>query len=395
MRIAHVTATFPPYQGGTGNVCYYSAIELVCRGHQVHVFTAAHPPGEYEYPETITVHRLPVAFRFGNAPFLPGLLKIKDFDVIHLHYPFIFGAELIYLVSKFRQIPYVITHHNDLIGLGLRRYLFDVYSRIVGRTVFRGASKFAAVSLGHAADSRMTSVLRERWGDVIEVPNGVDTNLFNPGVDGGPIRLQYGIDPQDQVILFVGALDRAHHFKRLDYLLQAFSQIKNPNVDLLVVGDGDLKDRFIAQANDLGITDHIHFSGSIPHQQLPPFFAAADVVVLPSFPPESFGMVLLEAMACAKPVIAHNIPGVRSVVSDDHDGLLAQPGDLEDLISKIQYLINDPEIALRMGANGRHKVNERYVWSQVVDRLEYLYRQVLAVTPSSRNAPKDVIVIHD
>ena len=88
MRIAHVTATFPPYWGGTGNVCYYNARELSRRGHEVHVFTAGvkDAPAE-EKMEGVFVHRLKPLIQFGNAFFIPGLVKLKRFDIIHLHYP--------------------------------------------------------------------------------------------------------------------------------------------------------------------------------------------------------------------------------------------------------------------------------------------------------------------
>ena len=92
MRIAHVTATFPPYQGGTGTVCYHNALGLARLGHEVTVFTAEHPGGGHVDPEEFMVCRLPSLFRIGNAPFLPVLLGLREFDVIHLHLPFPFGG---------------------------------------------------------------------------------------------------------------------------------------------------------------------------------------------------------------------------------------------------------------------------------------------------------------
>ncbi len=79
MRIAHVTATFPPYYAGTGLVCYHQAEGLARLGHQVAVFTAACSSGDSPHPEGVSVHRLPALFRIGNAPFLPGLLGLRDF----------------------------------------------------------------------------------------------------------------------------------------------------------------------------------------------------------------------------------------------------------------------------------------------------------------------------
>ena len=378
MLIAHITATFPPYQAGTGNVCYYSARELARRGHEVHIYTAAcQGAPAYEEREGITIHRLPTLLRFGNAPFLPGLLSIRDFDIIHLHHPFIFGAEMIWLVSKLRKIPYVLTHHNDLIGDGYRRYLFDTYSAVSTRMIFGGAAKFAVVSKDHAANCRLSPIFLKRWQDVVEVPNGVDVELFNPGVDGTSIRQQYSIPNDALVILFVGGLDRAHHFKGVDYLIEAFALIPDQKVLLMIVGDGDLRQQFEQLAALSGVADRVIFTGVVPNEELPPYYTAADIFVLPSFPPESFGIVLIEAMACGIPVIAHDIPGVRSVVDDKGNGLLVQSGNKTALVKSIEYLLADPEIRKDIGINARAKAEARYSWSNASSKLINIYDDII------------------
>ena len=381
MRIAHVTATFPPYWGGTGNVAYYNARELARRGHEVHVFTTALsdlPPTEVD--EGFTIHRLRPLLHIGNAPLLPGLLTIGGFDLIHLHHPFIFGAELIWLVSRWNQIPLVLTHHNDLIGDGMRRYLFDDYLFLSTRLIFSGVSKFIVVSKDYASHCRLTPLFKKRWEDVIEVSNGIDIEQFRPGVNGKQVRNQHNISDDDQVVLFVGALDRAHHFKGVGNLLKAFSLYQNRQAILMVVGDGDQKSQWIKLADELGLSETTRFVGSVPHDQLPPYYAASDIVVLPSSPPESFGMVLIEAMACAKPVVASNIPGVRSVVDDGIDGLLINPRDVNDITEKIQDLLNSPQKRDEMGLKGRKKVEEKYTISITTKNLENVY---LSIVPNT------------
>lgn len=378
MRIAHVTATFPPYSAGTGQVAYHNASVLARRGHQVTVFTAAHPAGQFDYPEEFTVKRLPAALRIGNAPLLPGLLRLRDFDIVHLHHPFIFGAELIWAVSKMRRIPYVLTHHNDLIGNGQRRHLFGAYSVVSTHLAVKGAAKFAVVSLDHAAECRLAKIFRKRWHDVVEIPNGVDTHVFQPNEGGKTVRADYGISRSADLILFVGALDRAHHFKGVDYLIETFSQIRDRDTHLMIVGDGDMKSHFVKVAKESGVAQRVVFVGSIPNRQLRPYYSAADLVVLPSFPPESFGIVILEAMACGRPVVAHNIPGVRTVISEGEDGFLAVPGDMDDLADKILTLLNDPGLRMAMGRRGRAKVQEQYAWERIGEELEALYNEVLA-----------------
>ena len=377
MRIAHVTATFPPYHGGAGSVCYYNALGLARLGHEVTVVTANHPPGNYHYPPEIRVERLPILFRIGNAPLLPDLLNLEGFDIIHLHYPFIFGAEMVWLASRLRSIPYILTHHNDLIGTGLRRFLFDAYSATLTRLVLHGARKFAAVSLDHAAACRLTPVFRQRWHDVVEIPNGVDTGTFRPGLDGLAIRREHGIPEDARVVLFVGALDLAHYFKGVDVLLKAFSGIDDPGAWLLIVGDGDLKQEFQTMARELGVAGRSTFPGGISHEDLPYYYAAAELLVLPSSL-ESFGLVLIEAMACGIPVVASDLPGVRSVVSNGEDRLLVGPGDVDDLAQKIRMLLADSGRAREMGVRGREKVETKYAWAAIVPRLAHVYESVLA-----------------
>src|SRR5262245_47209165 len=115
LRVAHVVATFPPHWGGTGNVAFHNALELARRGLDVTVLTAAVPLGAWRDPPELRVRRLPTRFRLGNAPFAPGLLAaLARFDVVHLHWPFIFGAELVWLACRLGDVPYVVTYHHDL-----------------------------------------------------------------------------------------------------------------------------------------------------------------------------------------------------------------------------------------------------------------------------------------
>ncbi|RME36372.1 MAG: glycosyltransferase family 1 protein [Thermoflexia bacterium] len=377
MQIAHVTATFPPYYAGTGLVCYYQAQGLARLGHSVTVFTAACASGDESSPEGVLVRRLSPLFCVGNAPFLPGFLGLRSFDIVHLHYPFIFGAEMVWLACSTRRVPYVLTRHNDLIGNGMRKHLFDAYMALMAPVVFAGACQWLVVSRDHAVSCRLASFFRRRWADVVEIPNGVDTDLFRPDVDGMPVRQHLGIPEPARVLLFVGALDRAHHFKGADYLLRAFARLQGPEVWLVLVGDGDLRPSLSALVAQLGIGERVRFVGTVPHRELPPFYAASDLVVLPSFPPESFGMVLIEAMACGRPVLAHDIPGVRTVVSTGKDGLLARPGDMDDLVEKMRALLDDPRRRSEMGGQGRAKVEERYAWPRIILRLLEVYEEVL------------------
>ena len=378
MQIAHVTATFPPYYGGTGTVCYHNALGLARLGHSVTVFTADDAPGDYADPEEFAVRRLPVWFRFGNAPFMPALFGLEGFDIVHLHYPFYFGAESVWLRSLTNGLRYVVTYHQDVLFSGPLRLPERLHHWLLGRQILTRAGKVLTTSLDYARASRLKELLETKPGAIGEMPNGVDTRRFHPGVGAAELRSQYGLRPTDRTVLFVGALDRAHYFKGVGILLPALVRVAG-GVRLLVVGDGNLRGAYQQQALELGLEDQALFCGRVPDEDLPAHYALCDLLVLPSTTMgEAFGLVLLEAMASGKPVIASNLPGVRSVVSDGEDGLLVRPGDVSDLAEKIQTLLDDPQRRQAMGQRGRAKVEQKYAWPKIIPRLVRVYEDVLA-----------------
>lgn len=386
LRIAHVTATFPPYRGGTGNVCYYNARELARRGHDVQVFTAALPnAAACEAPEGFIVQRLRPLVQVGNAPVLPGLLEsLRGFDVIHLHYPFILGAELVRLASFAYQTPFIVSVHNDLIGDGARARIFSLYQRFSAYVTVRKAACLCAVSLDHYQASRLWQALASQQLRAEELPNGVDRTLFCPSGPVHHLRERYGIPADAKLLLFVAALDRAHHFKGLGRLLQTLRTLPH-NVWLLVIGDGDLRAEYEQQAIALGIADRVVFIGAVDHADTPPFFRLADLTVLPSSPPESFGLVLIESLACGTPVVASNIPGVRTVVDHHRDGLLVDPHNPAALATAIGQILHNDAARQAMGRRGRAKVEARYGWQQIGSRLEAIYLDVLETSRASRS----------
>src|ERR671914_528831 len=152
-RIAHLTATFPPYPGGAGNTAFRFAREQAARGDRVEVFTAP-APGLPPDPGGAIVHRIEPAFAIGNAPLIPSLARIEGFDVVHLHYPFIFGAELTLLGRlrrRGRAQALVVHYKNRLIADGgVRRTLFETYERTVAPTLMRAADRVLVLSADHA-----------------------------------------------------------------------------------------------------------------------------------------------------------------------------------------------------------------------------------------------------
>ena len=209
----------------------------------------------------------------GNAPLLPGLARLDGFDVVHIHYPFIFGSELTLLArlrKRRRRAALIVHYKNRLMGGGPRGALFEAYEHSVAPALIRAADRVLVLSPDHARSVSYLSKALDRTPErLIEMPNGVDTAAFSPGEDGSGLRERLGISPDAVVAAFVATLDRAHHFKRLDVAIEALARARSRELHLLVAGDGELLDGFRSTAREAGVGDRVHFLGRIPHAELP------------------------------------------------------------------------------------------------------------------------------
>jgi phosphatidyl-myo-inositol alpha-mannosyltransferase len=180
--------------------------------------------------------------------------------------------------------------------------------------------------------------------------------------------------PEGRRILFVNRLDPRKGFR---VMVDAFRRVveEEPEAVLVVAGDGAERDA--VEALPAEARGRVRMLGSVPHAALPPYHAAAEVFCAPAVGRESFGIVLVEAMAAGLPVVASDIPGYREVVRHGIEGVLVAPRDPVDLAGAVVGLLRDPGRAREMGAAGRERA-KRYSWDTVVGELEEIYRQVAA-----------------
>jgi glycosyltransferase involved in cell wall biosynthesis len=390
LRIAHLTATFPPYPGGAGNTAYRFARGQAERGNHVEVFTAA-AEGDAPDPGDAVVHRIEPVMAIGNAPLIPSLARLDSFDVVHLHYPFIFGSELTLLgrLRKRRRSAALIVHYkNRLVGKRTRGLMFETYERTVAPALIRAADRILVLSEDHARSvSYLNKALDNTPERVIVMPNGVDTDEFTPGNDSSGLRAELGIPGDAVVAAFVATLDRAHHFKRLDLAIEALARTRARNVHLVVAGGGELLDGFRAQAAAAGVGARVHFLDRVPHAELPDVLRASDLFVLTTEPPESFGIVLIEAMACGLPAIATDYPGVRAVV-DEQTGVLIPSGDSAAAAEALDRMVDiGTDGRERLGDAGRKKAEEEWAWPALIDRMEDAYAAAIAARQEKLGAP--------
>jgi len=381
MKIAQVVSTFPPYRGGMGNVAYYLAEQLSVSGHNVTVFTPKYGFKDEDLQSFFKIYKLLPQFRFGNAAVVLHLayrLIFKKFDVVHLHYPFI-GASLPVILAKMlkgKKIKLVLHYHMDLVGRDWRRFVYNSYNFIFLKSLIRLADAVLTTSEDYLKHSIIYQYYPSYQAKFKTLPNGVDVEKFKPSAKSFSLIEKYNLDGK-KIILFVGALDSAHYFKGVNYLIKAIEMLKREDFKLIIVGDGDLKPVYQDMVESFNLNDQVIFTGYIPDESLVKYYNLADIFVLPSIDQsEAFGMVLLEAMSCAKPVIASDLPGVREVINKNISGCLFKPKQADQLALRLNELLNSPEECRRYGEAGRERVEANYSWVKIVKELEEMYNNI-------------------
>ncbi|MGB9694066.1 MAG: glycosyltransferase family 4 protein [Fervidobacterium sp.] len=205
------------------------------------------------------------------------------------------------------------------------------------------------------------------------VPNGVDLEIFRPIEVSCDFKRRLGIEGR-RCILFVGSLIPR---KGLNFLIEAAAYIAREEKDMvfLIVGDGPLRNYLISLSSALGVRRNFIFLGRIPDDVLPMIYNCADIFVLPSVQ-EGQGITLLEAQACAKPIVAFNVGGVRECVKHGETGLLVEPDSFK-LGEAVLKLLRDESLRARMGIIGRRFVFENFSWDFYAGRMFKVYLEAL------------------
>ncbi len=188
------------------------------------------------------------------------------------------------------------------------------------------------------------------------VPNWVDTGKFRPGHKGIRIKERYKI--RGPFLLYVG---RLHAVKNLEMFLRAFARIAKvfDSVSLVVIGDGDQKNSLGRLVSELEISGRVFFTGTLPHEDLPPFYDAAQAFVITSRM-EGQPKAVLEAMASGKPIIATDVPGLRTLARNGKNGILVPLDDIKSLVEAMAMILRHPDMRKRMGRMSRHLAIREY-----------------------------------
>ena len=382
MKIALVSPYDFAYPGGVATHISYLERYFTRMGHEVKVIAPASKAISSFGDRFIPIGKprpIPSSGSIARVTISPWLSsKIKDvldrerFDIVHLHEPLM--PMLCTTVLRLSPAANIGTFHachgrpgyNFAKPFGkwlLKRWFRKLHGKIA---VSKPATEFACEHFP---------------GYYNIIPNGVDIDHFSPDVT--PIH-KFGDGKLN--ILFVSRLEKR---KGLNYLIEAFKQVQKeiPNSRLIIVGPGTrLRRKYEKQVRRSGLKDVI-FTGLVSYEELPRYYKTADVFCAPATGRESFGIILLEAMATGKPIVASSIDGYASVVTHNVEGLLVPPGDTEMLARALVSLLTDQALRQEMGARGRAKALE-YSWEKVAQNVLNYYCMVLSEPPWRKQFPE-------
>lgn len=291
---------------------------------------------------------------FANVGFVWKLVKELKPDILHAHYATSYG--LLGALSNYH--PYVVsTWGRDVLG-------FPETSPLHRRLLEWNLAKADTVCATSRQLGKATDACLKNGKQSVITPFGVDLSFFKPGEKPAGGNLTVGI---------VKTLEPKYG---IEYLIRAFAKINGaqPNLNLLIVGEGYLRKELEKLCSNLGIEQQTRFIGRVPHAEVPEWLNEIDIFVNPSVhESETFGVAVLEASACEKPVIASHVGGLPEVVQDGATGFLVPPGDADALAEKLEMLMKDAELRHRMGKAGREFVRKNYDWNESAKIMEELY----------------------
>ncbi len=368
MKIAMVSPYDFTWPGGVTAHVSQLARMLGHSGHEVQVLAPHSPSRECQDADLLVPLGRSVPLPSGGStarvslswwlyPKVRALLQRENFDIIHLHEPM--APILPLCVLEFSNSVNVGTFHASY----ARQHLYRMTHPIIKRWQQR---LHGSIAVSPAARRYVNNTFP---GDYEIIPNGIDFDHFSADVAPLP---QYQDGKLN--ILFVGRLEKR---KGLRYLLDAYSKLKwnVPNIRLIVVGPGnpDKESYRIMSSHNL---QDVEFVGRVSYEDLPRYYASADIFCSPATGAESFGIVLLEAMAAGKPVVASDIEGYRGIMTDGEHGLIVPKKDSDALAQALEVLARNPDLRNELGAQGNRSAKE-YRWEVVAGRVENYYESCL------------------
>jgi len=380
MKIALVSPYDFSYPGGVANHISNLYKYLTNMGHEVRVIAPASkavttfgdhfiPIGKPRpIPSSGSITRVTISIRLAST--IKEVLNREQFDIVHLHEPFM--PMLCSAVLRFSNTVNIGTFHASDGSPGYK-FAWPIGRIMVKRRTHKLDGKIAVSKPAMEYAGKYVS------GGFNIIPNGIDLEHFSPDVP----PIQEFRDGKLNIV-FVGRLERR---KGLDYLLRAYHQVKPeiPDSRLIIVGPGTrLRKKYERWIKQHDVKDVV-FVGYTRYADLPRYYQTADIFCSPATGRESFGIVLVEAMAMGKPVVASSIDGYATVVTHGEDGLLVPPKDSDKLAQALLTLLKDTDLRQKMGEKGRLTA-QNYSWEKIAKKVFDSYLTAISESPRRKAA---------
>jgi len=365
LRIALVSADFPPNVGGVAAHVYELGKALAKLNHEVDVLTLplGKTSGVIEEMSGMSVYRIK---SFKNEPFFTWIFKKflekyianKKPDVIHVH-----GMRPL-MSTKGIKVPVVFTNHTS-------GYLKRIEKG--GRELEKIASRLQHISAVIAPSEELCEATRivGYKKPVKFISNGVDIEKFVPKIAGN-LKSTFGWSENDVVVLLARRLVEKNG---VNVFANAAAQVNNSKAKFLFAGDGPERAQVEKILKDGGVTKNCRLLGNVPNDRMIEIYQSADISVLPSFM-EATSITGLESMSCGLPLIGTRVGGIPFLINDHETGLLVNPGSANEISSAINRLIEHPGIRKEYGLNARKRVEHMFSWLKIAEKTIEIYRRV-------------------
>ena len=324
------------------------------------IYLKGNPRLQAEFHPSIKIHHVPLSL--STAAQIRKLIKHIKPDVVHTH---LGHSDLIGLwACRGLNIKMFCTMHNIWFKWNYKDYIIFALYYILFKTT---ASKCKVICISETVAKHVTSTLGVKKENVHVIYNGVPSIELNKSKS--EIRQLLNMDTSDYIALFVGRLEKQ---KSVHTLLMAVAELKNeiPNLKVIILGDGSLKEELLNLAKKLKIETIVQFCGTSKEPEL--YFAASDVFILPSVF-EGLGIVILEAFRACVPVIASDLEGPRELIKPGNNGWLFKAEDYIKLSKLIIEMHDNPELGKLIGRNGFESFKNKFEISNYAKQLELLY----------------------
>jgi rhamnosyl/mannosyltransferase len=369
-RLLEVAKAFYPVIGGVEKTVYDIAT-AAAREFDVTVLAVSEDRrSSTEAFKDFTVTKVGKLAKLFSMPislgYLPRFRELaRHADLVHVHSPYPLGE--LTLVLNPVKVPVIVTYHFDVVR---QRAVAPLYNPIL-HAVLRRADRIVATNPN---TPRSSPILRRYPDKVSAIPFGIRVEKFalSDTDKESVLTLRRGFSRP--LVLFVG---RLVYYKGVEHLIRATAQV---DADFVIIGDGPLKEGLVRLATDIGVASRVHFLEYLPRRELFKYFHASDLFVLPSVAEsEGFGLVLLEAMACGKPMVTTELgTGTSWINQHGETGFVVPPRDPDALAEAIKRLVSDEALRLKMGQAAYDRVCKVFTRREFGEAYTRLFRSLLS-----------------